>query len=199
MIFINFPSFQLDRFKEPPAFGPMCDLLWSDPLEDFGSEKNAEHFSHNSVRGCSYFYRWVLGREGNLGYKNCIDNNHHSHSYSSLEYYAWCVFKTPCYLRLWDIWNALPFININLTLLCVSKTPCSLEVLRFLDCFTIHYSSFQLCSKLWFSSTEQPSFNHSRARSPGRRVQNVQKEPNHGIPLPDHDLLCPQLPGCLQQ
>ena len=21
--------FQLDRFKEPPAFGPMCDLLWS--------------------------------------------------------------------------------------------------------------------------------------------------------------------------
>nr|KAF7423672.1 hypothetical protein H0235_008955 [Vespula pensylvanica] len=35
----------------------MCDLLWSDPLEDFGNEKNAEHFSHNSVRGCSYFYR----------------------------------------------------------------------------------------------------------------------------------------------
>jgi len=35
----------------------MCDLLWSDPLEDFGSEKTTEHFTHNSVRGCSYFYR----------------------------------------------------------------------------------------------------------------------------------------------
>ena len=53
-------SVQLDRFKEPPAFGPMCDLLWSDPLEDFGTEKpTQENYSHNSVRGCSYYYRCV--------------------------------------------------------------------------------------------------------------------------------------------
>lgn len=50
-------SVQLDRFKEPPAFGPMCDLIWADPGEDYGSEKSSEHFNHNSVRGCSYFFR----------------------------------------------------------------------------------------------------------------------------------------------
>lgn len=36
----------------------MCDLLWADPLEDFGQEKTNEFFVHNHVRGCSYFYSY---------------------------------------------------------------------------------------------------------------------------------------------
>lgn len=34
----------------------MCDILWSDPVEDFGQEKMSESFIHNHVRGCSYFF-----------------------------------------------------------------------------------------------------------------------------------------------
>jgi serine/threonine-protein phosphatase 2B catalytic subunit len=36
----------------------MCDLLWSDPIEDFGQERTTENFVHNHVRGCSYFYTY---------------------------------------------------------------------------------------------------------------------------------------------
>ena len=58
--FFNGTSFdivvQLDRFREPPTHGLMCDILWSDPVEDFGTEKITDSFVHNHVRGCSYFF-----------------------------------------------------------------------------------------------------------------------------------------------
>lgn len=48
----------LDRFCEPPTHGLMCDILWADPVEDFGTEKTNENFIHNHVRGCSYFFTY---------------------------------------------------------------------------------------------------------------------------------------------
>ncbi|KAF8430894.1 Metallo-dependent phosphatase-like protein [Boletus edulis BED1] len=48
----------LDRFREPPTHGLMCDILWSDPVEDFGQEKMNDSFVHNHVRGCSYFFTY---------------------------------------------------------------------------------------------------------------------------------------------
>jgi serine/threonine-protein phosphatase 2B catalytic subunit len=36
----------------------MCDILWADPLEEFGQEKTQEFFVHNHVRGCSYFFSY---------------------------------------------------------------------------------------------------------------------------------------------
>ena len=49
---------KIDRFQEPPSVGTMCDLLWSDPHEDYGSERGVDHYANNTVRGCSYFYTY---------------------------------------------------------------------------------------------------------------------------------------------
>ncbi|KAI9504508.1 serine/threonine protein phosphatase 2B catalytic subunit [Coemansia spiralis] len=49
----------LDRFREPPTHGLMCDLLWADPVEDFGHEKSRSLFMHNYARGCSYFFSYA--------------------------------------------------------------------------------------------------------------------------------------------
>ncbi|CAK7265269.1 3',5'-cyclic-nucleotide phosphodiesterase (PDEase) (3':5'-CNP) [Sporothrix epigloea] len=49
---------KVDRFREPPTQGLMCDVLWADPLEDFGLEKTSDYFLHNHVRGCSYFFSY---------------------------------------------------------------------------------------------------------------------------------------------
>ncbi|KAH8116178.1 serine/threonine protein phosphatase 2B [Phellopilus nigrolimitatus] len=49
---------RIDRFREPPTTGLMCDILWSDPAEDFGQEKTADSFVHNHVRGCSFFFTY---------------------------------------------------------------------------------------------------------------------------------------------
>jgi serine/threonine-protein phosphatase 2B catalytic subunit len=48
----------IDRFCEPPTRGLMCDILWADPVEDFGQEKTTDSFLHNHVRGCSYFFTY---------------------------------------------------------------------------------------------------------------------------------------------
>jgi len=45
----------IDRFTEPPQQGPMCDLLWADPMEDY-AENDREFFRFNDIRGCSYQY-----------------------------------------------------------------------------------------------------------------------------------------------
>jgi len=34
----------------------MCDLLWSDPIEEFGEERITESFVHSNMHARSYFY-----------------------------------------------------------------------------------------------------------------------------------------------
>lgn len=55
----SYTMLKIDRFREPPTHGLMCDILWADPVEDFGTEKITDSFIHNHVRGCSYFFTLV--------------------------------------------------------------------------------------------------------------------------------------------
>lgn len=48
----------LDRFREPPTRGLMCDLLWADPVEDYDDDNIDRAFLKNSVRGCSYAFTY---------------------------------------------------------------------------------------------------------------------------------------------
>ena len=46
----------LDRFVEPDETGPLCDLLWADPHEDFDNDCGNVKYLHNETRGCSYVF-----------------------------------------------------------------------------------------------------------------------------------------------
>jgi serine/threonine-protein phosphatase 2B catalytic subunit len=36
----------------------MCDILLSDPIEDFGQQRTTKNFVHSHVRSRSYFYTY---------------------------------------------------------------------------------------------------------------------------------------------
>ncbi|EGW34755.1 uncharacterized protein SPAPADRAFT_57818 [Spathaspora passalidarum NRRL Y-27907] len=49
---------EINRFREPPTKGLMCDLLWADPIEDYDDDELDKDFINNAVRGCSYAFTY---------------------------------------------------------------------------------------------------------------------------------------------
>ncbi|KAG9245445.1 serine/threonine protein phosphatase 2B catalytic subunit [Calycina marina] len=137
----------IDRFREPPTHGLMCDILWADPLEDFGQEKTSEYFIHNHVRGCSYFFSYPAAC--NFLEKNNLLSVIRAHEAQDAGYRMYrktrttgfpsvmTIFSAPNYL---DVYNnkaaVLKYENNVMNIRQFNCTPHPYWLPNFMDVFT---------------------------------------------------------------
>ncbi|XP_037904486.1 serine/threonine-protein phosphatase 2B catalytic subunit 2-like [Hermetia illucens] len=138
---------KIARFREPPVFGAMCDLLWSDPATNYDNCTTNEYFTHNFTRGCSYFFSYgaccdFLKRNKLL----CIIRAHEvqatgfrmykknlASGYPSLI----TVFSAPNYLDLFRNKGAiLKYVDNNINIQQYAHSPHPYWLPNFMDVFT---------------------------------------------------------------
>lgn len=54
---------KIDRFKEPPQLGVLCDILWSDPVDNETGVQGAV-WEPNDSRGCSFYFGYYKQTPG---------------------------------------------------------------------------------------------------------------------------------------
>lgn len=125
----------------------MCDILWADPLEEFGQEKTGEYFVHNHVRGCSYFFSYPAAC--NFLEKNNLLSVIRAHEAQDAGYRMYrktrstgfpsvmTIFSAPNYL---DVYNnkaaVLKYENNVMNIRQFNCTPHPYWLPNFMDVFT---------------------------------------------------------------
>lgn len=125
----------------------MCDILWADPLEEFGQEKNSDYFVHNHVRGCSYFFSYPAAC--NFLEKNNLLSVIRAHEAQDAGYRMYrktrttgfpsvmTIFSAPNYL---DVYNnkaaVLKYENNVMNIRQFNCTPHPYWLPNFMDVFT---------------------------------------------------------------
>lgn len=125
----------------------MCDILWADPLEEFGQEKSSEYFVHNHVRGCSYFFSYPAAC--NFLEKNNLLSIIRAHEAQDAGYRMYrktrttgfpsvmTIFSAPNYL---DVYNnkaaVLKYENNVMNIRQFNCTPHPYWLPNFMDVFT---------------------------------------------------------------
>ncbi|KAF9044331.1 serine/threonine-protein phosphatase 2B catalytic subunit [Panaeolus papilionaceus] len=147
----------INRRQEPGSHGLLCDLLWSDPITNYGHEHEpgpngtvlppGQTFLHNGTRGCSYFYTYeavcqflernslltlIRGHEaqdaGYTMYKKTPKRNFPS---------VITIFSAPNYLDVYHNRGAvLKYINKNITIRQFNSSSHPYWLPNFMDAFT---------------------------------------------------------------
>ncbi|KAG9311260.1 Metallo-dependent phosphatase-like protein [Chiua virens] len=148
---------RLDRFQEPGSSGLLCDLLWSDPVANFGYEHEpSQHgpplppgttFEHNATRGCSFYYTYeaackFLERNSLLG----IVRGHEAQDAGYMMYRKTPTKKFPCVITVFSAPNYLDvyhnrgaiikYANKNITIRQFNSSSHPYWLPNFMDGFT---------------------------------------------------------------
>ncbi|KAF8965423.1 serine/threonine-protein phosphatase 2B catalytic subunit [Flammula alnicola] len=147
----------INRFQEPGSHGMLCDLLWSDPISNFGHESEPSAtgpaldrgttFTHNGTRGCSFFYTYdavcqFLDRNGLL----TLIRGHEAQDAGYTMYRKTpkrnfpsviTIFSAPNYLDVYHNRGAiLKYANKNITIRQYNSTSHPYWLPNFMDAFT---------------------------------------------------------------
>ncbi|RUP19265.1 Metallo-dependent phosphatase-like protein, partial [Jimgerdemannia flammicorona] len=125
----------INRFREPPTHGIMCDLLWSDPLEEFGQEKTNETFIHNHVRGCSFFFSYHAACQ--FLEKNNLLSIIRAHEAQDAGYRMYRKTKTTGFPSVMTIFSAPNYLDVYNNKAAVLKYENNVMNIRQFNCLAL--------------------------------------------------------------
>ncbi|KAF8154774.1 Metallo-dependent phosphatase-like protein [Crassisporium funariophilum] len=147
----------INRFQEPGSHGLLCDLLWSDPISNFGRESEPTAtgpgvapgtlFLNNATRGCSYYYTFEA--VCNFLERNSLLTVIRGHEAQDAGYTMYrktpkrnfpsviTIFSAPNYLDVYHNRGAvLKYANKNITIRQYNSTSHPYWLPNFMDAFT---------------------------------------------------------------
>ncbi|KAF5381810.1 hypothetical protein D9615_005581 [Tricholomella constricta] len=148
---------RMNRFQEPGNHGLLCDLLWSDPVANYGHEQEPTQdgpglppgrtFLHNSTRGCSFYFTYeascqFLERNNLLGIirgHEAQDAGYTMHKKTPTKKFpsVITIFSAPNYLDVYHNRGAvLKYANKNITIRQFNYSSHPYWLPNFVDAFT---------------------------------------------------------------
>ncbi|KAI0338315.1 Metallo-dependent phosphatase [Trametopsis cervina] len=149
---------RLNRFTEPASSGLLCDLLWADPIHDYGNEQPSIEnpqgvpmlpplFAPNTVRGCSFNFTYAavckfLERNSLLGMfrgHEVQDLGYTMHRKTPTKKFPSIitVFSAPNYLDVYHNKGAvIKYKNKNITIRQFNASSHPYWLPNFMDAFT---------------------------------------------------------------